>query len=246
MTQLSRTDPGPAAAAGLTGNLPRPLLPPDCLWEAPIIVLDGTAGAGKSSIGRGLAMHYQLPYINCGASYRVLALHALRTGVSLQDQDGLAALLSDFTIDSRLWVAPDGSVQEQLTFNGEDVTDLIRSDAVSMAAAEVAAHDKVHEVLYARHRERGRFGCVIDGRMIGKNVFPDSPLKFYIDASLEVRGSRHGNAAAVGVRDDMDHERLQIPPGAQLVDTSYADTASSVALLIHLIDEGIRAHAAGR
>lgn len=151
-----------------------------------IIAIDGPAGAGKSTVSRQLAKRLGYAYIDTGAMYRALAWKALRQGLSLDDEPGLTRLAE--TSHITLQGEPD---HLRVLIDGEDVTDLIRSQPISEATSQLSTLAGVRRALVAQQRRMGQHGgVVLDGRDIGTQVFPQADVKFYLDAALEVRAQR--------------------------------------------------------
>ena len=147
-----------------------------------IIAIDGPSAAGKSTIAKLLAKEFGIDYIDTGAMYRAFALKVLREGVDAENEEALAGLLADTDIDL------DGS---QVKLDGEDVSGLIRTEEISMAASQYSAIPAVRAKLVSLQRDIGaRKSVVMDGRDIGSNVFPNAEYKFFITASPEVRAER--------------------------------------------------------
>src|SRR3954467_9476459 len=151
-----------------------------------IIAIAPPAGAGKSTIAGYLAR--KLGYVNLetGAMYRALALKALESGISLDDEAKLFELASysNFMLNP----TPDGN---RVLLDGRDVSQRIRETDVSDAASRVSVHPKVREWMVAHQREMGKLGGVImEGRDIGTKVFPDADVKIFLDAKPEVRADR--------------------------------------------------------
>ena len=147
-----------------------------------VIAIDGPAGAGKSTVARGVAEALGLTYLDSGAMYRSVALAALRRGVDPGDGEALGKLASGLEISFDA-----GEVR----LEGEDVTTAIREPEVSEAASRVAAHPEVRAAMVAGQRaliERG--GYVAEGRDIGTVVSPDAPLKVFLTASDDERARR--------------------------------------------------------
>ena len=151
-----------------------------------IIAIDGPAGAGKSTIASRLAR--KLGYVNLesGAMYRALALRAIESDASFDDE---AALLK-MAQDSRITL--DRSIGgNHVRLNGKDVSERIRDRDVSEAASRVSVHPKVREWMVERQREMGiGGGIVMEGRDIGTKVFPDADLKIFLDADPVIREQR--------------------------------------------------------
>jgi cytidylate kinase len=153
-----------------------------------IIAIDGPSGAGKGTIARTLAQQLGYRHIDTGAMYRAVAWQSLQEGISLGDEEAVAARARRAEI-----VVERGSV----TIDGDDVTRAIRTPEIDRAASAVARLPKVREVLVARQRELGGGGGVVmEGRDIGTVVFPDADVKIYLDASEEERARRRVNDAA--------------------------------------------------
>ena len=102
------------------------------------IAIDGPSGAGKSSLSRRLAAELGYIYVDTGAMYRTIGLHVLRSGADTEDEDAVAALLPGIRLEMRY---VDGV--QHMFLNGEDVSGLIRTEEVSMAASHVSAHPSV-------------------------------------------------------------------------------------------------------
>jgi cytidylate kinase len=147
-----------------------------------VIAIDGPAGAGKSSVARGVAAALGFTYLDSGAMYRCAALAALDRGVDLDDPEAMGDLAA--TIEIVL-------DRDRVTLDGRDVGAAIREPATSAAASRVSIHPRVREAMVARQRrliENGRY--VAEGRDIGTVVSPDSPLKVFLTATPEERARR--------------------------------------------------------
>ncbi len=153
------------------------------------IAIDGPSGAGKSTLAKAVAQKLNIRYLDTGAMYRAMALFAMRRGVSVTDETGLKTILPDADIS----VSYDERGQRVLLL-GEDVTDQLRTQELSMGASTVSAHPCVREKLAELQREVGRnFDVVMDGRDITTNVLPHTKYKFFVTASAEVRAERRYN-----------------------------------------------------
>lgn len=151
-----------------------------------IIAIDGPAGAGKSTVSRRLAKRLGYTYIDTGAMYRALAWKALQLGLSLDDEAGLTRLAETSRIV--LQGEPDNL---RVLIDGQDVTELIRSQQISDATSQISTIAGVRHALVAEQRRMGQpGGVVLDGRDIGTQVFPHADVKFYLDATLDVRAER--------------------------------------------------------
>ncbi|MGX8942129.1 (d)CMP kinase [Symbiopectobacterium sp. Eva_TO] len=153
---------------------------------APVITVDGPSGAGKGTLCKALAETLQWNLLDSGAIYRVLALAALHHQVDIGSEEALVPLASH--LDVR-FVAEDG--QLNVILEGEDVSNEIRNETVGNTASQAAAFPRVREALLRRQRAfRETPGLVADGRDMGTVVFPDAPVKIFLDASAEERAQR--------------------------------------------------------
>ena len=156
-----------------------------------IITIDGPAGSGKSTAAKQLAQALGFAYLDTGATYRAVTLAALRGGVDMEDEAALAALAG--RIDLRL----EGAGGElRVLLEGRDVSREIRSAAVTDNSHHVARAPAVRKILVEIQRRMGSEladsagGVVAEGRDQGSVVFPAADVKFYLDASPEVRARR--------------------------------------------------------
>jgi CMP/dCMP kinase len=207
-----------------------------------VIAIDGPAGAGKSTVARGVAAEIGFTYLDSGAMYRCVALRALEGKADLDDAEALGALAEGLAIDF------DG---RRVLLDGEDVTDEIRSPEVSTAASRVSVHPRVREAMVARQRELIAAGdYVAEGRDIGTVVSPDSPLKVFLTASDEERARRRAAQtgedleavlAAQRQRDARDTERehgaLRAADDAVELDTSSLTLEEVVGRIVSMARE---------
>ena len=150
-----------------------------------IVAIDGPAGVGKSTTSRMVARELNIPHIDTGAMYRALGLAALREEVDTHDETALEELTERTQID----FVP--GQRSRVLLNGDDVTALIRTPEVSMAASDVSTVPAVRRVLVRLQQQLGhRSGGVLEGRDIGTKVFPETPFKFFLTARPEVRARR--------------------------------------------------------
>ena len=147
------------------------------------VAIDGPAGCGKSTIARMIADNLGFLYINSGNLYRAVAYLALREGVSWQDGQALTALMRQHRFDYR----PDGSV----LVDGERLLAELRTPQVDAIVAQVSAIPSIRVEVNAIIRAISEGKDVIsEGRDITTVVFPDAEVKFYLDASSQVRAER--------------------------------------------------------
>jgi CMP/dCMP kinase len=200
-----------------------------------VVAIDGPAGAGKSSVARGLARRLGFTYLDSGAMYRAVGLMTLRHGGAASEQaEALELELGDRVIA-----------------NGEDVTAAIRTPEVTEAASRVATNDRVRAALVAKQRELLANGdWVAEGRDIGTVVAPDAALKVFLTASPEERARRRAEELGTHVdtvlrdqalRDAQDesreHSPLQIAPGAIELDTTGLTVDEVVERIAGLVRE---------
>ena len=151
------------------------------------VAIDGPSGAGKSTLSRAAAKELGFLYVDTGAIYRTAALHTLRRGVNPQDGTAVEQLLPELHIGMEY----DGGGFQRMILNGEDLTDLIRTQEVSMAASKVSAHPAVRAFLLNMQREMARrYSVIMDGRDIGTVVLPQADVKIFLTASSEARARR--------------------------------------------------------
>lgn len=206
------------------------------------IAVDGPAGAGKSTISKAVAKEMGCLYIDTGAMYRAVGLNAINNEVSLDDEASLTELMNK--TDIKLKIEDDG---QHILLNGEDVTGLIRTPQVSMAASKVSAAAGVRESLVQLQRKiAGENDVIMDGRDIGTTVLPDAEVKIYLTASVEDRAMRRylemkekGESAVledvakdIEQRDYNDMHRkvspLKVADGAYVLDTSGMTLEESI------------------
>jgi len=154
---------------------------------APIITIDGPAGAGKTTISRRLAQLLGYRYVDTGALYRGIAWKADRAGIDVDDERAVRRLLEELQLEA-VWT-DDGAMR--VLIDGRDVTDELRTPRISMLASRMSALPVVRQCLLGLQRRLGREGgCVFEGRDMGTVVFPDAAVKIFLDASLEKRARR--------------------------------------------------------
>ena len=198
--------------------------------RSPVLAVDGPGGAGKGTLCRRVAEQLGWHLLDSGALYRLVAVAAADAGTALDDEAALAALARDL---------PAHFSGERVLLGQQDVTSLIRSEAVGDRASQVAALPGVRTALVGLQRGfRRPPGLVADGRDMGTVIFPDAELKVFLTASAEERAMRRykqlkekgfdvnlaGLSAEVAARDQRDAERAVAPlrpaPDACVVDST--------------------------
>jgi cytidylate kinase len=164
-----------------------------------VIAIDGPAGAGKSTVARGVATEIGFPYLDSGAMYRCVALAAQQGSADLDDGDALGALAEGLAIDFE---------DRRVLLDGDDVTEEIRAPQVSAAASRVSVHPRVREAMVARQRQLIAAGnYVAEGRDIGTVVSPGAPLKVFLTASAEERARRRAAETGEDFQAVLDAQR---------------------------------------
>jgi cytidylate kinase len=224
----------------------------------PLIVIDGPAGAGKSTVAHRLADALGLALLDTGAIYRSLAWLARERGVDWDAEIGVAELAA--TLEIRFVPVPierrEGGPNQRVFVGEHDVTEVIRTPAISEGASKVSRHPAVRAALLGLQRGIGadavaRGGCVAEGRDMGTVVFPDAPFKFFLTAEAGTRAQRRHRellakggvapsqdqvAAEMSVRDQRDSSRETAPlaraDDAVLIDSSELDVDAVVARML--------------
>jgi CMP/dCMP kinase len=195
-----------------------------------VVAIDGPAGAGKSTVAKGVARALRFAHLDTGAMYRALTAKALREGIDPSDGPALTALAKRTSIT----FGPDGLIIDEQPVGRE-----LRTPQVSQAVSAVSAHKGVRRELVRHQREILAKGNVVaEGRDIGTVVAPDAPVKVFLTASIDERARRrHREMTEGGVdvsltmlkddlarRDKFDSSRPVSPlvaaPDAVAVDTS--------------------------
>ncbi len=151
-----------------------------------VVTVDGPAGSGKSTVSRLLARELSCVYLDTGALYRAVALKVSRAGLAPDDRAGIAALCAKTAV---ALAVREGATRVLL--DGQDVTEEIRTPAISMLASTVSALPEVRQRLLAVQREAAPAGGIVaEGRDMGTVVFPGADVKFFLTAGTEERGRR--------------------------------------------------------
>lgn len=154
-----------------------------------IITIDGPAGTGKTTVAKAVAEELGYTYLDTGAMYRTLTYGIITQGIDPDDKEAIVSFLKTATVSIKSHFA-----EKRYYLNDIDVTDKIRTSAVTGLVSKVSSYPFVREKLVAIQREIAKgLNVVMEGRDIGTVVFPNAPVKVYLDASPEVRAERrHG------------------------------------------------------
>lgn len=220
-----------------------------------VIAIDGPAASGKSTVGKLVAGKLQFLFFDTGALYRAVTLAALRRDIPVENEARICDLAHNLRIDMFQSEEDDGRPYTVLV-DGEDVTWDLRREEVDAHVSTVSAYPGVREALKHKQRRIAQQGKVVmAGRDIGTVVFPEAPLKIYLDASPEERALRRceelkarGETAnfdevlsGVRHRDQIDSTReaapLKIAPDAVVIDTDHLPVKTVVDIITKLAQE---------
>ena len=189
-----------------------------------VVAIDGPAASGKSSVARELARRLGFVYANSGAIYRAITWHLLEKGITAEDFDGVVQALESASITSCLLGG-----DSRILIDNVDPAEHLRDSRVNESVARVSRLPAVREIVAKKLHDNARSDdLVVEGRDIGSVVFPNTPYKFYVDASPEVRFQRRaaqGERDEIALRDHADSSRpvspLVIAKDAHVIDTSH-------------------------
>jgi len=205
-----------------------------------VITIDGLAASGKSSAAKGLARKLGIAYVSSGLLYRAATWLALHMNVDITDEETLFATLKTHSLtliphhdrNNRVTVALDGKTQ--------DITHELETSAIDAAVSHVAKHPRVRAWVDTRLRALHE-DFVIDGRDMGMVVFPFARVKFYLQASAEVRAKRRLNdrdedfnaaVQAINERDTRDAEQSKPARDAIHIDTDDMTLEQVIATML--------------
>lgn len=211
-----------------------------------VIAIDGPAASGKSTTARLVAQRLGYLHVDTGAMYRAMTLKVLRAGLRPDDEKGIEQLIKSTTVE--LQRVGEGM---RVLLDGEDVTDDIRTPAVTNAVSEVSRFRRVRERMVQEQRRMGDGrGIVLEGRDIGTVVFPNADVKIFMVAGLEARakrrqaelGVRRGESdlahlvSEIEERDRLDSTRTESPlrraADAVVLDTSHLTIEEQVEFVV--------------
>lgn len=218
------------------------------------VAVDGPAGAGKSSVSKAVAKELGYVYIDTGAMYRAAALYAINNGIDIKNErEKLVANLDKIKIE----IKRENGMQK-VFLNGEDVSETIRNEAVSVGASDIAVIGEVRAKLVAMQQEMAKNDNVImDGRDICSTVLPNAQVKIFLTASVEERARRRAEELKqkgvecdfekikkdIEYRDKNDSSRAVSPlrkaDDATLVDTTELDFDGAVKRIKELIKNAL-------
>jgi cytidylate kinase len=200
-----------------------------------VIAIDGPAASGKSSVARELARRLGFAYVNSGAIYRAITWHILQRGINPQDSERITEALQLASIMCRLQ-----DNESRIVINDVDPAEHLRDDRVNESVAGVSQFPVVRQIVAEKlHEHAQSHDLIVEGRDIGSVVFPDTPYKFYVDASPQVRLQRRvaqGGRDEIAMRDRADSLRpvspLVIAKDACVIDTSHLTIDGVVSQII--------------
>lgn len=220
----------------------------------PIVAIDGPAGAGKSSVAKGVAERLGYIYVDTGAMYRAVALKVIREKIAVSDHAAIAALAR--RLDIRFEKVGD---EQRIFVDGEDVTEAIRTAEATRLSSPVSAIKGVRKRLVELQRKMGeRGGIVMEGRDIGTVVFPNAEVKVFLTASAGERARRRTDqlrqmgveadvqqiAAEISERDLRDSSRSEAPlkqaPDAVLIETDGLTLEQVIEAVIAVHDQKVK------
>ncbi len=211
-----------------------------------VIAIDGPAASGKSSVSRGVAEALSFYFVSSGHFYRALAWGSIRDKLL---RDAIGQCLSTEAVNS--WIA--GRSLEfrarasgyHLLLDGEDATSHLSAPEVAAMVSKLAAFPSVRDLINNNLRALAQtHDLVMEGRDIGSVVFPQTPYKFYLDASPEERARRRAQEGIIDLvaeRDRIDSTRatapLTIPQGATVIDTTHLNLDQVIAAVLEQLGE---------
>ena len=189
-----------------------------------VIAIDGPAASGKSSVARELARRLGFIYVNSGGFYRAMTWYLLRKNIRPEENDLISAALNAAALACTVQ-----NNESRILVDDEDPAEHLRDDRVNETVSRVSRLPRVRQIVSQKlHDCADGHDVVIEGRDIGSVVFPDTPYKFYIHASPEVRLKRRaaqGERDEIAIRDHDDVSRavspLVIAADAYVIDTSH-------------------------
>ena len=209
-----------------------------------VIAIDGPAASGKSSVARGLARRLGFIYVNSGAIYRAITWHILQKKIHPEENERIAVALHTADVACRL-----KDNESRILIDDVDPGEHLRDDCVNENVAGVSQFPVVRQIVAKKlHEHAQNHDLIVEGRDIGSVVFPDTPYKFYLNASPEVRLQRRaaqGGRDEIAIRDRADSSRpvspLVIAKDAHEIDTSHLTIQEVINEIVGLLEKtGLR------
>ena len=216
------------------------------------IAIDGPSSSGKSTVAKLLSKKLNILYLDTGAMYRACGLKAKRLGIDCLDEAGVSSFIKNIDLKVKY---EDGS--QHVYLDGEDVSNEIRKNEVSMLASKISSLSIVREKMVEMQREVASVQpCVLDGRDICMYVLPNAKYKFFMTAKAEIRAvRRHKELKSKGQsvnfddllneineRDYNDSHRefapLAIAPDATVIDTTNLTAEEVVDFIANEVAKG--------
>ena len=210
----------------------------------PVIAIDGPSASGKGTVAAKVADALAWAYLDSGSLYRLTALYAKKQGVDLQDEDAVAELALHLPVMFHCG---------EILLNGNNVSNDIRTEEISLLASQVAALPAVRQALLQRQRDFARASALVaDGRDMATVVFPNAILKIFLTATAQVRAERRAKQLGIALdsaefqqilsdiekRDERDKNRAVAPlkqaADAHLVDSSALTIEETVEKVLNL------------
>ncbi|GIP32368.1 (d)CMP kinase [Paenibacillus sp. J2TS4] len=210
------------------------------------VALDGPAGAGKSTVARHVAKALGYIYVDTGSMYRAVTWKALHSGIRPEDTPAVIAAAERMQLE----LSP-AETGQQVYVDGENVTELIRSQEVNQAVSIIAQIPEIRRLLADKQKKLAASkGVVMDGRDIGSSVLPDAEVKVFLTASPRIRAERRFKELEpcnidldelekqICLRDEMDRNRTHSPlvqaEDAVLIDSSDMDLPEVIEAVLKL------------
>ena len=210
-----------------------------------VIAIDGPAASGKSSVARGLARQVGFVYVNSGDIYRAITWHILQKKIHPEENQRIAGALQAADITCRLQ-----DNESRILIDDLDPGKHLRDDCVNERVAGVSQFPVVRQIVAKKLHEHAQgHDLIVEGRDIGSVVFPDTPYKFYLNASPQVRLQRRaaqGGRDEIAIRDRVDSSRpvspLVIAKDAHVIDTSHLTIQEVINEIVGVLEKaGLRA-----
>jgi len=173
-----------------------------------VIAIDGPSSAGKGTVAKIVAQKLGFSYLDTGAMYRCVALTLKNNEVDINDESEISEILNN----TKIRLSSDNNKSLKVELNGKDVSKEIRTPEISRLSSDIATKLSVRSFLTKLQREFAQNSNVVaEGRDMGTQVFPDADVKFFIDASVEVRTNRrYLQLQQAGIKTDIENLRKDI------------------------------------